>query len=127
MDLSGLNIRDAASGGAEFELMHPGTGDPLGVFLTVRGYDSAEVETATRDVSRDAMKGKKTDVAEFSRKRRVAMAQAALIDVRGGTGDTATAQAVRELMAQPGFVWVIEQTEAFAGDRASFFKSAEKP
>lgn len=127
MDLASLNIRDAASGGAEVELMHPGTGEALGVFLRVRGYDSAEVEDAARNLSRVVMKGKKPDVAEFSRKRRVTMAQAALMDVRGGSGDTATVDAVRALMADPGFVWIIEQVEAFAGDRASFFKSAETP
>lgn len=125
MDLGGLDLRSVP--GAEMELLHPGTGEATGVFLTVSSYDSEAVEAAARAVAQHGMKGRKTDAPDFMRRRRVAMAQAAVTDVRGGTGSTKTAEAVRDLMAQPGFVWIVEQVEAFAGDRASFFKSAETP
>lgn len=128
MDLGGLDLRAAASRGEEFELLHPGTGEPTGVHLRVVGYDCAEVEDAARAASRAMMRGsKKPDPVEAVRARRVAMASAAIKGVRGGSGGTTTADEVRALLSDPGFVWIVEQIEAFAGDRASFFTSAETP
>ena len=40
VDLSAINLTAAADKGAEFELVHPVTSEPLGVFITVLGKDS---------------------------------------------------------------------------------------
>ena len=128
MDIGGLDLRATASVGAEMVLRHPGTGDDLGVRLKVQGYDSEAVEAAAREVSREAMKAKtREDPDVLIRRRRVAQARASLMGVEGATGETTTVDQYRELMGQPGFIWIIEQIEAFAGDRASFFKSAGTP
>ncbi|MBR9841433.1 MAG: hypothetical protein GYB50_26805 [Rhodobacteraceae bacterium] len=128
MDLTELDLRAAVAEGAEFELRHPGTGEALGAFLTVQGYDSEAVEDAERDIRRRAMRAKdKESATEVLDKMRVARAQAALISLRGGSGSTETVEQMRALIAKPGWVWVVEQIEAFAGNRASFFKSAEWP
>ena len=126
MDLSKLDLRAAVTEGAEFELKHPGTGEGLGVFPMVQGYDSEEVETAERELRRRAGRAKDKDAAVAVLERmRLVRAQTALIGLRGGSGDTGTVEKLRDLMANPSWVWVIEQIEAFAGDRASFFASAE--
>lgn len=128
MDINDLDICAAADAGATFELLHPGTGKPTGVHLTVRGYDSVAVEEAGRDANRAAMRSsKRPEPSESIRVRRIAMARASLMDVKGGTGSTKTADDLRKLMDRPGHMWVIEQIENFAGDRGSFFRSAETP
>lgn len=128
MDLSNLDVIAAAKLGAPVELRHPGTGEALGVTLRVLGYESEEVESATRDFHREAMKAKqKVLPADLIAGRRRVQAKAALVAVEGGSGDTETVEDFRALIDKPGFVWVIEQIESVAGDRASFFTSAETP
>ncbi|MCA0961144.1 hypothetical protein [Salipiger bermudensis] len=126
MDLTKLDLRAAVSEGAEFELKHPGTGEGIGVFPTVLGYDSEEVETAERDLRRRASRAKDREAAVAILERLpLVRAQTALTGLRGGSGETSTVEKLSALMAKPGFIWIIEQIEAFAGDRASFFSSAE--
>uniref|UniRef100_A0A2A3K104 Uncharacterized protein n=1 Tax=Alloyangia mangrovi TaxID=1779329 RepID=A0A2A3K104_9RHOB len=125
MDLTNLDLRAVVSEGAEFELKHPGTGEGLGGFLTVQGYDSEAVADAERELRRRAMRSKdKESATALLERMRVARAQAALIGMRGGSGETETVEKVRALIEKPGWVWVVEQIEAFAGDRGSFFASA---
>jgi hypothetical protein len=126
MDLTKLDLRAAVSEGAEFELKHWGSDEGLGLFPTVLGYDSEEVETACRELRRRASRAKDREAAVAMLERLpLVRAQTALIGLRGGSGETSTVEKLRALMEKPGFVWVVEQIEAFAGDRASFFKSAE--
>lgn len=128
MDIADLNVVAAAERGAAVELRHPGTGDALGITLRVRGFESDEVESAVRDFHREAMKSKKKPEAlDLVAGRRRVQAKAALIGVDGGTGGMETVEGVRKYIDAPGFVWVIEQIEAVAGDRASFFTSAATP
>lgn len=128
MDLGDLNLRAVTSQGATMDLLHPGTGEKTGVTFNVVGYDSEAVENAARDVRREFMGARvKADAMDVATRRRVAMACAALVGVEGGSGSTKTLDDFKRLMADPGYIWVIEQIEGFAGDRASFFKTAGKP
>ena len=123
MDLSSLDLRALPS--KPLELLHPGTGEKTGVMVSCLCFDSDAVEAAAREVRQAALAGDKPDPAELLRKRRVAMARASIVGVDGGSGDTATVEALRALVEKPGFVLSVEQIEAFVGNRASFFKSAE--
>lgn len=40
IDLASLDTQAACEQGAELELLHPATGQPLGVYLTLAGVDS---------------------------------------------------------------------------------------
>ena len=119
-----IDLCEIADKGAEMEFRHPGTLESMGIFATVRGYDSEAVVEAGRAVSQAMMAAPKSDVQDFARKKRVAMAQAALVSVRGGPDDV---DAVRAMMAEPGKVWIVEQVQAFGGDRASLFPKPETP
>lgn len=128
MDLAQLDLRSVEAEGAEMALLHPGTGEETGVTFRVIGYDTEQVETATREFRKGMMAAKKKPAQEdvLSGLRRT-RAKAALVGVEGGSGSTTTVDEFRALMDEPGFVWIVEQVEAFAGDRASFFKSAGTP
>lgn len=120
----GLDLRQIP--GAEFELRHPGTGEGMGYHITVQGYDSEAVDDAGQDVRRKALKAKdKTEAEDVLRGLRVARAQAAVLTIRDDKDPESTAEGFRNLLVKPGFIWAVEQIEAFAGDRASFFKNAE--
>lgn len=47
-DLSKNNLSEIAEAGYEFELTLPGTGDPTGAFITVRGNESKTVKAYGR-------------------------------------------------------------------------------
>ncbi len=48
LDLAKTNLADAADAGYEFEVKLPGTGDPTGAFITVRGEMSKTVKAYAR-------------------------------------------------------------------------------
>jgi len=127
MDIGSLDLHEAETKGAEFELRHPGNGSKTGVFLTVQGYDCDAVTKAGRDVRRRAAKAKdRDDAAEILATQRAEFAKAALLSIRGATGDNTTVDHYRALIDKgAAFIWIVEQIEAFAGDRASFFPKPE--
>lgn len=53
LDLAKTNLADAADAGYEFELKLPGTGDPTGAFITVRGEMSKTVKAFSRQKFRE--------------------------------------------------------------------------
>lgn len=128
MDLTALDLHVVEAEGADMALLHPGTGEETGVTFRVIGYDAEAVEAATREFRKGMMNAKKRPAQEdvLSGLRRT-RAKAALVGVEGGSGSTTTVDEFHALMDQPGFVWIVEQVEGFAGNRASFFKSAETP
>lgn len=59
VDIGNLDTVAACNGGYEVELKHPATGDPLGVFWTIRGKDS----DVYREIMRDRLdEGLKKDI-----------------------------------------------------------------
>lgn len=126
MDIGDLDLREASDRGSVVSLRHPGTGEPLGISLRVLGYESAKVDQAVREYQRKVVKSKdKPSTTEFLEGRRRIQASASVIGVEGGSGRMGSIDGVREYIDNPGFVWLVEQIEAVAGDRASFFTSAE--
>ncbi len=53
LDLAKTNLADAADAGYEFEVKLPGTGDPTGAFITVRGEMSKTVKAYARQKFRE--------------------------------------------------------------------------
>lgn len=129
MRLDSLSVTDAAENGVPVDLLHPGTGEPIGVVVSVRGYESEAVDAAIKSFHKMALESRrKLTQFEVISGRRKAQAKASIISVEGsGDNEDVTVSDVHALIDKPGFVWVIEQIEAVAGDRASFFTSAEKP
>jgi predicted lipid-binding transport protein (Tim44 family) len=127
MDFESLDLRVVP--GAEFELLHPGSGEGLRLFPTVQSYDSEGVEEAQREVRRRAAKAKtREEATAILGTQRVAMAKAALSHLRSECEMENAPKDVDGLRAKlelPGYIWAVEQIEAFAGDRASFFPKPE--
>lgn len=125
MDISSLNMSEVGQG-ADMSVKHPGTGELTGLVLVLRSYDVPEVEEAKRSRQRDLMKaGRDVELDEAMAATRLARAKAAIVGVKGGSGNSETVEQVQALLDDAGMIWLIEQIEAFAGDRGSFFKSAE--
>lgn len=126
MDISTLDLQQITGQGAPMDVLHPGTGEPMGGQLLLLGFDSEAVETAARDTARQLLAAsEKPDQADFLRHLRVARAKAAVAGVIGGSGATQDVASVCSLLEQPGFAWLVDQITEFSGDRASFFKNAE--
>lgn len=134
MDISGLDLIAAAAAGTIVHLRHPGTGAGLGIEIGVIGYESDAVKDAERAYLRRAQDAvKKPEADDFLRGRRIALAAASITSVSGmeiGAGEKETVVTVdmlRAMIAEPKWVWILEQIEATAGDRRYFFTSAETP
>ena len=53
LDLAKTNLAEAADAGYEFEIKMPGTGEPTGAFITVRGEMSKTVKAYARQKFRE--------------------------------------------------------------------------
>lgn len=123
MDISNLNLTAASDAGATVALAHPGTGADLGITIGVTGFESEAVTAAERAYLRGVQdRNKKPDAGDFLRGRRVAVAAAAITSVTGMEvgKETVTVDVLRAMLADPAWVWILEQIEEVAGDRASF-------
>src|SRR5574343_401831 len=56
MDLSKLNTVEACNDGAVYEVVHPSTGEPLGIKITLVGMDSKDYRDAQRKLSNKRLK-----------------------------------------------------------------------
>lgn len=52
MDLENLNVVKGAEAGFDLQLLHPGSGDPLGIFIHVQGSDSAAFQRLEAEQNR---------------------------------------------------------------------------
>ena len=82
IDLDSFDVVKSAEAGFEFEVEHPGNGEGIGVFLKIRGEESAQVRiasirSASESIVREKMKaqGKQT---KLSFEQQVAEQQAEL-------------------------------------------------
>jgi hypothetical protein len=55
VDLGALDTRKSAEEGYELQLMHPGTGDLLDVYITVLGEDSEPYQEKLREMQRKSL------------------------------------------------------------------------
>lgn len=101
LDLAKTNLADAADAGYEFEIKMPGTGDPTGAFITVRGEMSKTVKTYARQKFREFQlkeqqakrRGKQTEDITLEEAEEMAV-EAAVVRVINWRGITENAKEV---------------------------------
>lgn len=126
VDISEMGVQTAAGQGADLHLLNPFNGQPTGAVLRVLGYDSDVVTKASRDFTRMASRsqGPRTSADEVLDRRRVYIAQRAVV---GGRGFMFKKEEVaipsdefRKIMANPDFSWIAQQVERFGSLRGNF-------
>lgn len=123
VDLAHLDTVARCDQGAQLELLHPATGKPLGVFLTLAGVDSgahrqalaflAEQRLRRRGMSPDDLRGEEVEIAA----RCTLSWRGVLI---AGVEVAHSLEAARDLYGR--FPWIREQALAFIGDRAQYLR-----
>lgn len=123
IDLNDLDLSAAAERGYEFELRHPGTQAPLGMFVTVQGEDSDTYQAELRAMQQRRLTGRQAPrTVEQIDEQALDLLVLATIGWRGiqrdGSELPCTPENVRAVYRK--FRWVREQVDAAVGDRANF-------
>ena len=141
LNLTKMNLADMAEVGYEFELKVPGTGEPTGAFVTVRGNESKIVKAWIRKkYNEDQMRQKRSrktgreaedqsieDLEEMS----VESAVLRIISWKGfeeedDKGKTVAVPFSKEtaerVLSTPGMEWIRNQILEEAGDLTNFFR-----
>ena len=127
IDLAALDTARVADEGRELELVHPQTGEPVGIRITIRGTDSDAYRRALLAQQRVSME-------RLTRNRKQRKTPEELEDESIDVLATlTTGWAPFNLEGKPypyshanavalyrRFRWIREQADAFAGDRANF-------
>ena len=123
LDLAALDTAALCEQGAELELVHPGTGAPLGVWITMAGIDSriwrGAVAAQTwsrrgrRDLTPDEIQAGAVDILA-----RCTLGWRGV--VLEGKELPCTMENARMLYSR--LPWVREQVDRFASDRASYLR-----
>lgn len=135
MDLATLNTKAKSEAGIEFELKHPATGDPLGMFVTVLGADSERFRARAEDFQRrnlkQARRGKADEIGAELQKERIALCAAMTADWRGlelGGAEVAFSEAkAAEIYGDEGWTWILDQVDRAINDRANFLPGSATP
>lgn len=132
LDLSSLDLRPGADLGAELELLHPVTGAPLGMFLTVLGADSPVFrgnQRRVRDAVAAAVQAEPKDEESIVLLRLSRAAACAVTGWRTGDAKTIRFNGMdveysydQALAVMLKLLWVVDQVTAFRDTRANFFK-----
>lgn len=124
IDLAALDTVARCDQGAELELTHPGTGKPLGIFITLAGVDSRIWRKATAELAekRLARRGRISG-ADVAREGIEILAQCTL-DWRGVVVDGEELPCIRDTARAlyERFPWIFEQADRFASERGSFLQ-----
>jgi len=133
MDLSTLDVRAAAEAARDMPLRHPGTGEETGAVFHVLGFDAPTVVEAGREHDRAITKmpkDKRPDLMAQMETRKQVLAKAALVGWSGfvweGEERAFDVEFAAELIDRPGFSWMVDQINAFGGDRANLFPQPSK-
>lgn len=120
IDLATLDTQASSEAGAELELVHPATGDPLGIFITLAGSDSGQWRKAVADVA--TRRGRKKVSAEDARRDGIEIIARCTLTWRNvrvdGEDLPCTLENARKVYSR--FNWMREQADAFCVDRANF-------
>lgn len=123
---------------ARMVIIHPVTGQRLcaadggEAYLDLHSLDSPQAERRRRDLLQrrlDAGDRRRLSVEEAERERLDLLAALIagwrLLDLDGRPLDLPfSPAAARDLLATPGMAWLCEQVDAFASDRANFWKAS---
>lgn len=140
IDLASLDTVAACDAGTEIELLHPTTGDPLGIFISVLGRDSQVFKEYTRQSINTRLR-KEAINRKRGRDPEVATVEAAEEDSLGAliactrgwrTGDEKTIQFKGEQLAftpanasliYRSLPWIKHQVDEGIGDLANFMSA----
>lgn len=117
-----ITIADLIAKESELELVHPVSGDKLGVKLTVVGKDSKEFLKAAEALAKQKAKD---DVSFEDMLKTSADFVAALVTGWSSDeffGGPFSREALIALLSNPAYAWLKEQLEAFVADRKNFFR-----
>lgn len=135
MNLASLNTKNRADEGFEFEILHPKTNLPLGIFFTVYGTDSEPFLKTARKQQNRRMEGLRRGKslilsAEEQELENVATLAACTkswrtgddsrIELEPGVMADCTLENAKKLYVDPGFNWLRLQVDREIGDRGNF-------
>lgn len=123
IDLAVLDTQELAEEGVEFELAHPVSGEPLGVFIKMAGADSRCYRRALADAA-DQRKSRRTTPA-LLRQEGIGITARCTLAWRNVALDGADLPCdydnARKLYSR--FDWIREQADAAMHDRANFIRN----
>jgi len=127
-DLAAFDGFNAAQNdGVAIEIVHPGTGEPLGVTITVAGPDSDQAKKADRAMINRRLKAQKTKMltAEELQAEALRKLAACVLSWEGMVSDGKPLECITEnaVLAFERAPWLAEQVAEAAGNRAAFFTS----
>jgi len=124
MDFTKLNATEYANKGADLQVLHPATNEPLdGVIITLLGEDSAEYKKRIAEARRKMSTSKKrfsiADAEAEAMENRIAVTVGWEGISEAGKELECTPENVRYMYEKYG--WLVEQVDKFVMDRANFF------
>lgn len=128
VDLTAFDgLQAAQDEGVPVEILHPATGEPLGMTITVAGPDSVHAKNFDRTVINRRLRGRKTkalDAGEVQEAalRKLAACTLSWTDVVDG-GKALECNRENALLVYNRLPFIAEQVAEAAGDRAAFFTS----
>ena len=133
MDLSELDSVKACNDGADLNLYHPGTGEPLDIIIRCAGPDSDAFNRANRKMQdkrlHQSMKGGKRrmssedldeDTIELLAACTLSWNEHMVVD-----GERVEFSLDNARMIYRRFPWIREQVNRFVGDRSNFFRGSD--
>lgn len=126
MDLTQINLTEAAEIGAYLELEHPVTGEKLDAIIHLAGTDSAEYRKKQKEIQSKRIakmaRGKKSDLTTSDDEECDLLASCTLgwRGIFNGKEEVKFSQAAAKKLYLETY-WIREQVDAFIGDRANFF------
>ena len=122
IDLASLDTAALCEQGAELELTGPGTGEPLGVYLTLAGMDSRVWRRAANALAEKRTRQRHRVTADEVRTGTIEILARCTLGWRHVVVDgqelPCNVENARELYSR--FPWICEQADAFCSDRGSF-------
>ena len=128
MDLNTLRQNDSSV----VDILHPKTGVPTGISITLASQDSEEIQAAiladaNKRIKTAATAGRMVATAEERQASGLELLVKATlawegVEMKGAPLDC-TQDNVRTLYADPAFAWLRKQVDAAFGDSSRFFES----
>ena len=132
MDLSKLDMNEAASRGAEMVLRHPSSGEELftddePIIFQLLGSDSAEYRQRIRAAANKSInKGRRTQTVERLEQESIDLLAGVTVDWSGVVVDGEAVEfshnAAKKLYTE--YAWIREQVDEFVGERSNFLSNA---
>lgn len=124
IDLGALDTAALCDKGAELELLHPVTGEPLGARITLAGVDSRLWRRAVAAVADRRGKRGQRPTAESARADGIEILARCTLGWSGMTLDGKELPCTEEnaRLVYGRFPWLREQVDAFCSDRASYLR-----